>query len=373
MSYEPSEFGLEVLEDIRTFCQRDLKDLLIEAEKQGEWPEAAYAAAAEMGIGTLPIPEEYGGTGLDLIDQAAVQEALASCDAGIAVSFMVNRLIVSLLENYGTTTQKKKCYDHILDGGFVCFCLTEEEAGSDVTGVRMTASCEQDSYVLNGNKIFVTNGSIASLFVVFANCEDSGLTAFLVDADAEGVQVGPEESKLGIRNSSTCEVSFDHVRIPYEHRIGEEGEGLRIALQSLSAGRVWCGVTALGIAQAAIDLSCDYVKQRRQFGKALAENEVIQFKLADMYMKTESARQCCIAALKKMEAGESVALESAAAKCLATDAAMHCAQEAVQLFGGNGYCRDYPVEKLFRDAKVFQIFEGTNEIQRLIIGRELVK
>ena len=373
MGYELTEFGSDIFSDISTFCSRELKEILKETDRSGEWPAADYEAAARMGIGSLSVPEEYGGPGLGAFDQAAIQEELSSCDAGFAVSYMVNHLVVTLLERCGTENQLKQVCDCIMDGGFACFCLTEEGAGSDVSEIRTAAVKDGDAYVINGTKVFVTNGRMAGFFVVFAVCGDTGLTAFLVDSGAEGVQTGAEEEKLGIRNSSTCEVCFDHVRVPAENRIGEEGAGLRIALGSLASGRVWCGITALGIAQAAIDASCSYVKERRQFGRPLAENEVIRFRLADMHMKTEAARLCCIDALKKREAGDSAAIESATAKCLATDAAMYCATEAVQLFGGKGYCRDYPVEKLFRDAKVFQIFEGTNEIQRLVVGRELVR
>ena len=378
MGYQITEFGQDILDDVKRLCDRMLDDQLRDADRSGEWPAEAYQAASEMGIGAAFIKEEYGGAGLELQEQAAVLEELAACEAGFAVSYMANRLAQSPVEIAGSAFQKKLVYDVLLNGGFAGFCLTEDQAGSDLSGCRTRAVRQGDHYVLDGNKLFVTNGPNAEIFVVFAVTDPDGgtkenLSAFLVPGDSEGLTRGAPEHKLGIRNSGTCEISFNRVSVPVGYRIGEEGEGFSLAVRSLEQARIWCGVTALGVARRAISESTAYAKERRQFGKPLSENEVILFKLADMEMKTEAARLCCSAALERLEKGLTVTKESAIAKCLAADAAMECAVEAVQIFGGYGYCEEYPVEKLLRDAKIFQIFEGTNEIQRLIVGRSLMR
>ncbi len=350
MGYQITEFGQDLLDDVRKLCDRTLEDQLRAADRSGEWPAEAYRAASEMGIGAAFIAEEYGGVDLELSEQAAVLEELAACDAGFAVSYMANRLAQAPVEIAGSALQKKLVYDVLLDGGFAGFCLTEDQAGSDISGCRTRAVRQGDHYVLDGNKLFVTNGPNAEIFVVFAVTDPDGgtkenLSAFLVPGDSEGLTRGAPEHKLGIRNSGTCEISFNRVSVPVGYRV----------------------------ARRAISESVTYAKERRQFGKPLSENEVILFKLADMEMKTEAARLCCSAALERLEKGLPVTKESAIAKCLAADAAMECAVEAVQIFGGYGYCEEYPVEKLLRDAKIFQIFEGTNEIQRLIVGRSLMR
>lgn len=311
------------------------------------------------------------------MDQAAILEELGACDAGFAVSYMANRLAQAAVEIAGTEEQKKMLYGILNEGGFAAFCLTEDQAGSDLAGCRTRATKRDGGYVLDGSKLFVTNGPLAEAFVVFAVTDEEGtknnLSAFLVPGDAPGITRGTEEKKLGIRNSGTCEISFQKVEVSVDNRLGAPGEGLAIALKTLDQARIWCGVTAVGVARHGLDVSVARVKEREQFGKPLAENEVVLFKLADMEMKIFAARQCCIAALEKLAMGEDVTMEGATAKCLAADAAVDCALEAVQLFGGYGYCEEFPAEKLLRDAKIFQIFEGTNEIQRLVVGRGVVK
>ena len=372
MSYILTEFGADVLSDVTTFCEREVLKQAAEADRNRIWPEEMYEKACEMGLGALSVPEEYGGLGLTLPERAAILEKMAWFDAGFAVSYMTNILSSIPVFYFGEHAIRKSCYDLLLEGRFGAFCLTEDQAGSDISRLRTRAVRDGEEYIINGSKMFVTNGRIAGYYVVFAET-DAGLTAFYVTADTPGIEAGEEENKLGIRNSDTCEVSFQDVRVPYTAILGKEGEGRKIAVFCLRHARIFCGVTALGVAQRALDESISRVREREQFGSLLADNEVIQFKLADMYMKTEAARQCCISALNKAGAGEDCRLAAATAKCLAGDAAEYCASEAVQIFGGYGYCEDYPVEKLLRDAKIFQIFEGTNEIQRLTVGRTLVK
>ena len=373
MSYHISEFGEEVRNDIREFCSRSLAKLLTESDHTGAFPQEVYELASEMELGTLSIPEEYGGMGLGLIDEAAVFEELAHMDAGFTVTYMVNRVAMEPLALFGTEEQKEKCFQALAAGGFGAFCLTESAAGSDILSCRTSAAKTSAGWELTGVKAFVTNGSIADFYIVFAVTDpDAGrkkMSAFLVDRNAPGVSAGADESKMGIRNSVTSEVQFDHVPLTEEDLIGEIGDGFRIATAVLSRSRIWCGVCAVGIAQRAIDEAAGYAREREQFGRPIGTNPVILAKLAEMEIRTEAARHCCEAALTDLAEGRDFAKSSSIAKCISGDAAMFCTEEAVQIFGGNGYCTEYPVEKLMRDAKVFQIFEGTNEIQRQIIGK----
>lgn len=388
MGYFVSEDGKDLVKDVRNFCENEMKEQVYEAEKLS-YSEATAAEGDEiikgilnglneMGLNILAIPEECGGPGLNRIDRAALVEEVAKYDAGVAITLMANELALDSLEVAGSPEQKQHCYDIIADGGYGCFCLTEPNAGCDVSNASTTAVKDGDDYIINGTKCFITNGPIADFFVVYAitNKEvpaaKGGYTAFLIDKGTPGLSVGSVENKMGIRHSHTSDVVLEDVRVPSSAILGEVGKGFQIAMKTLDIARVWCAIIAVGIAQRAIDESVEYVKQRVQFGKPLAKNEVIQFKIADMQMKTEAARQMCAYALNLMDRGESYSVAAAEAKCLSGDAAMDCALEAVQIHGGYGYSREYPVEKLVRDAKIYQIFEGTNEIQRLVIGKTTI-
>lgn len=376
MSYIISEEGADLLKDVKDFCDNEVKEQCKEYDLSGEWAKDIYDKAIEMQLGTLDVPEEFGGPGLSRIDHAAILEEMGKADSGFAVTFMANGLSLHPVEIGGTKEQMKTCYDIVLNGGFGAFCLTEPNAGCDVANGSTTAVKDGDDYIINGNKCFITNGPVANFFTVFAKTDKSagakGMSAFLVMKDTPGVSIGSHEDKMGIRLSQTSDVIFEDVRVPASAMLGKEGEGFKIAMQTLDIARTWCGVVAVGIAQRAIDEAAAYVRTRVQFGKPLGRNEVIQFKLADMDMKTEAARQLCAYSLTLMDRGENFSVASAIAKCKAGDAAMECATEAVQILGGYGYSRDYPVEKLMRDAKIFQLFEGTNEIQRLVVGRSVV-
>jgi len=362
MAYFISDDCRDLLKDLHTFCENEMRSQVYEAEKAGyrgdpageEIVQGIMDGLQEMGIGTLPVPEEKGGPGLSRMDRAALMEEIAKYDAGIVASFMVNEVALDSVEIAGSEEQKDRCYDILLNGGYGCFCLTEPNAGCDVANASTTAVKDGDFYVLNGTKCFITNGPIGDFYVIYAITDKSvpaakgGYTAFLIEKGTPGLSVGAVEDKMGIRHSHTSDIVL------------------------LDISRTWIGIAAIGIAQRAVDESVSYLKQRVQFGKPLAKNEVLQFKIADMEMKTEAARQVCAYALNLMDRGEPYSTASAEAKCLASDAAMYCATEAVQIHGGYGYSREYPVEKLMRDAKIHQIFEGTNEIQRLVVGRSVI-
>ena len=376
MAYIISDEGKDLLKDVHDFCENEVKEQSKEFDLSGEWPQAIYDMAAEMQLGTLDVPEEFGGPGLSRIDHAAILEEMAKADAGFATSFMTNGLSLHPIEFGGTKEQLKSVYDVILKGGFGAFCLTEPNAGCDVSNGSTTAVKDGDDYIINGTKCFITNGPVADFFTVFAKTDKSagakGMSAFLIFKGTPGLSIGSHENKMGIRLSQTSDVILEDVRVPASAMLGKEGDGFKIAMKTLDIARTWCGIVAVGLAQRAIDEAAAYARTRVQFGKPLGRNEVIQFKLADMQMATEAARQLCAYSLTLMDRGEDYTTASATAKCKAGDAAMYCTTEAVQILGGYGFSRDYPVEKLMRDAKIFQLFEGTNEIQRLVVGRSVI-
>lgn len=371
MGYRLSELGADILSDVAVFCEREAEGIAKEADRTHSWPEELYAKAAGMGLGALFVPEEQDGLPLQLEERAAILEEIARTDAGLALAYMVNYIAMVPVEQFGSEELIRRCCRMLTSGRFGCFALTEDQAGSNINGIRTRAERKGSEYVINGSKAFVSNAGVAGFYVVFAQTPE-GMAAFAVDAETEGITTGPEEKKLGIRNASTREVAFADVHVPQENMLGEPGDGRKIAMHALNLARTMCGIAATGLAQKALDLSVERAKERIQFGKPLAASSVIQTKLADMHMRTAAARACCIEALRMVgEADEDIATASATAKCLAADAACFCADEAVQIYGGCGYCEEYPVEKLLRDAKAFQIIEGTGEILRLNIGRKL--
>ena len=375
MGYIISEMGKDLLGDVKEFCRKEICGKTREYEESGEWPEELYEMLTEMQLHMLDVPEEYGGLGLPLVDHAAILEEIARADAGIAVTLNGTSLALHAVFAAGNKTLIKKCCEIISAGGMGAFALTEPSAGCDASNIRTTAVKKDGEYILNGSKCFITNAPKADFFVVIAatdrSCGTNGLSAFLVEKGTKGLSTGSHENKMGIRTSITSDVILDDVHVPEKNLLGMEGTGFITAMKALDAARTWCGVTAVGVAQRCIDEAASYAKTRVQFGKPISANEVIQFKLADMQIQTEAARQLCAYALTLMERGEKFSQASAAAKCLAGDAAVFCSSEAVQIFGGYGYSREFPVDRLYRDAKIFQIFEGTNEIQRLVIGRSI--
>ncbi len=376
MAYIISDEAKDLLKDIKKFCDNEVREQAKEYDKTGEWPKEIYDKAIEQGYTALEVPEEYGGIGLSRVDIAALMEEMAKADAGFATTISASGLGMKPVLIAGNEEQKKKVCDIILNGGFAAFALTEPGAGSDAGSGKTTAVKDGDYYVLNGRKCFITNGEMADFYCVTAMTDKEaglrGISMFLVEKGTPGLSTGHHEDKMGIRGSNTCDVVFEDCKIPASNLIGQEGKGFKIAMQTLDQARTWMGCVATGIAQRAMEEAIAYTKERKQFGKPIIKNQAIHFKIADMEIKIETARQMVAHALTKMDMGLPFSMESAIAKCYASDIAMQVASEAIQSFGGYGYSREYPVEKLLRDAKIFQIFEGTNEILRIVVGNNII-
>ena len=377
MAYLISDEEKDLLKDLKKFCDNEVREQAKEFDKSGEWPKDMYAKAIEQGYQALEVPQEFGGPGLSRVDIAALMEEMAKADAGFATTISASGLGMKPVLIAGNDAQKKKLCETISNGGFAAFCLTEPGAGSDPGAGKTTAVKEGDSYVLNGRKCFITNGEVADVYCVTALTDKEagmkGMSMFFVEKGTPGLSTGNHEDKMGIRCSNTSDVVFDNCKIPAANLIGKEGDGFKIAMQTLDQARTWMGCLAVGIAQRAMEEAIAYTKERVQFGKPVIKNQAMHFKIADMEIKIETARQMVAHALTKMDMGLPYSMESAIAKCYASDIAMQVASEAIQCFGGYGYSREYPVEKLLRDAKIFQIFEGTNEVLRIVIGNNITK
>lgn len=367
----------EYVKMIHDFAEKEIKPNTAQWDREGHFPMEVYNKLFEMGIHLIDIPEEYGGLGLDKVTSAMIIEELGKYDAGIAVSMAAVGLGFKPLLVAATPAQLQIFADCIMDGGFAAFALTEPGAGSDASAVKTTAKLEGDEYVLNGSKCFITCAEYAKVFTVIASTDRSkgvkGLSAFLVEGDTPGISIGNHEDKMGIRTSNTCDVFLDEVRIPKDHLIGKEGDGFKIAMMTLDMARPVVGAISVGICQACMDICTEYMKSRVQFGKPIAALQGLQFMLADMEIGTQTARAMVYKVLEMIENGEKYSKEAAIAKCYAGDMAMKVSTDAVQILGGYGYSREYPVEKLMRDAKIFQIFEGTNQVQRVVIANNLLR
>ncbi len=376
MAYLISEEAQDLLQDVKNFCDKEVVEQCKEYDVSGEFPQEIYDKVYEQGYQALEVPEEYGGPGLSRVDVAALIEQISIADAGLGTALAASGLAMKTVLIAGNEEQKQRVCDLLMEGGLGSFCLTEPGAGSDASAVKTTAVKDGDEYVLNGRKCFITNAGVASFYCIAAMTDKSqgtrGMSMFLVEAGTPGLSSGHEENKLGIRTSNTCDVVLEDCRVPASALIGEEGKGFGIAMKTLDQARVWMGCVAVGIAQRGINEAVAYTKERIQFGKPVIKNQGMQFKIADMEIKTETARQMIAHTLTMMDMGLPVTKESAISKCYASDIAMQVASEAIQSFGGYGYTREYPVEKLLRDAKIFQIFEGTNEIQRIVIAGQVI-
>lgn len=363
----------------REFARKELTwDKIKDFDNRGEFPMELYKKVAQMGLTTLIIPEEFGGAGMNQITCAIAMEELAYGDVGFSLSVGANSLAVDPILLFGTDEQKAYVAKFYVDGGIGAFCLTEADAGSDAGACRTTAVRDGDEYVINGTKAFITNGSIANIYTVFALADPAagsrGLSCFIVERDRKGVSVGKEEDKMGIRLSNTAEVIFDNVRVPADHLVGQEGKGFKIAMNTLDITRpAGIGAGVSGMCRFAIDKCVEYSKIRTTFGQPIISNQAIQFKIADMEIQAQAARTLSYRVADMIDHGILDPLAGAAAKAFAADTAVKVATEAVQIFGGNGYSREYPIESIYRNAKIFQIFEGTNEIQHLSVIKGLVK
>ena len=361
----------------RRFSRDEIVPVAAEYDEREEIPWEVIRKAHASGLMNLDIPEEYGGQGLDHLTTVMVIEELAAGCAGICSTMTGNSLAALPILIAGTEEQKRMLQPVLSGPRLMAFCLTEPNAGSDVGSITTTARREGDRYVLNGTKCFITNGGVASLYVVFASTDRSqgakGLSAFIVPGDTPGLSAGKKEKKMGIRSSQTTEIILENVRVPAANLLGREGDGFKIAMKTLDISRPSVGAQALGVARAALEHALVYARQRVQFGRPIAEQQAIQFMLADMAMEVEAARLMVWRAAWLIDQGLPVTVEGAMAKCYAGDVAVRVTTEAVQVFGGYGYMRDYPVEKLMRDAKIMQIYEGTNQIQRLVVARGLLR
>lgn len=361
----------------RKFAANEIRPIAAACDRDGTFPTDLFRKSFELGMMSSYIPEEYGGLGLGELDACLIQEELAWGCAGIATSISANGLALLPLLVAGSPEQKKAFLEPFAsEFGFASFCLTEPGAGSDVGGIKTIARRDGDDYVINGRKCFITNGSHARQYTVFASTDKSkghkGLSAFIVPRDLAGVSVGKKEDKMGQRASDTCDVLFDEVRVPAANRIGAEGEGFKVAMMTLDKARPSVAALSIGVARAAFEHACEYSKTRVQFGMPIAMNQAIHFMIADMAADIEGTRLLAWKAAWLLDQGRRATKESSYAKLLAADMAMRITTDAVQIFGGYGYMKEYPVEKLMRDAKLMQIYEGTSQIQRLVIAKEVL-
>jgi alkylation response protein AidB-like acyl-CoA dehydrogenase len=379
MNFNLTDEQILIQETARKFAKDHLEEGAIERDEKKIWPEDAVKKMSELGLMGIMVSPEYGGSGMDTISYTIAMEEICKSDASVGVIMSVNNsLVCYLLEKYGSDKIKNKYLPELASGKKLgAFSLSEPQSGSDASNMKAIAERSGDYYILNGTKNWVTNGIKSDYVIVFAVTEKDvgykGVSCFLVDKDWEGFDVGKPEDKLGIRSSDTCELYFSDVKIPLENRIGSEGEGFKIAMSTLDGGRIGIASQALGIAQAALEKSIAYAKDRKQFGKPIAFNQAIQNKLAEMSTSIESSRLLIRKAAWAKDKGENYSQIAAQAKVFASETAVKAATECVQIFGGNGYIREYGVERLMRDAKITQIYEGTSEIQKMVIGRNLLQ
>lgn len=372
-----TEDQISIKELVHDFAQNELEPVVKECDEQSKFPLEVYEKACELGINAAFLPEEYGGLGVDTLTWCLIREELGSVDAGFTIGLGTNGLAYTPVALAGTEEQKRLCASMITNGGFGSYCLTEPDGGSDAAHARTTAVKKSDGWVINGRKCFITNGPLSNFYIVFAATDKSlgakGMTAFIVERNRDGVSIGKHEDKMGIRASETSDVVFEDVFVPDDHMLGKEGDGFKLAMATLNRTRPGGSATAVGIMQHCINLCVKYAKERVVFGKPIAKQQAIRFMIADMEIKTQAARQMVYHAARLVDAGMADPVVGACTKCFCGDSAFEIAGNAVQIFGGYGYSREYPVEKLLRDAKIYQIFEGTNQIQRVTISANLLK
>lgn len=378
MNFEYSEEHLMIKEAARSFAQQELLPGVIERDTHEKFPTEQIKAMGELGFMGMMVSPEYGGGGMDTISYVLAMEEISKIDASASVVMSVNNSLVCWgIEKYGSEEQKQKYLVPLATGNIIgAFCLSEPEAGSDATSQKTTAIDQGDHYLVNGTKNWITNGNSSSVCLVMAQTDvekrHRGINCLIVEKGLDGFIVGKKEDKMGIRGSDTHSLMFTDVKVPKENRLGDDGFGFKFAMKVLSGGRIGIAAQALGIAAGAYELALKYSKERKAFGKTISDHQAIAFKLADMETRIEAARNLVLKAAWLKDQGKNFDKESAIAKLYASEVAMWATTEAVQIHGGYGYVKEYHVERLMRDAKITQIYEGTSEIQRLVISRSIL-
>lgn len=379
MDFNLTEEHLMIREAARDFAQSELLPGVIERDNKQEFPDELVKKMGNLGFLGIMVDPKYGGSGMDTLSYVLIMEELSKVDASASVIVSVNNSLVCYgIEQYGSEDQKQKYLTKLATGEYIgAFCLSEPEAGSDATSQKTTAMDMGDHYVLNGTKNWITNGGRSDVYLVVAQTDrdkgHKGINVFIVDKGMKGFDIGPKEDKLGIRGSDTHTLQFNDVKIPKENRIGDDGFGFKFAMKTLSGGRIGIAAQALGIASGAYELALKYSKERKAFGTEICNHQAIAFKLADMYTEINAARHLVMKAAWDKDQGNNYDMSSAMAKVYASKVAMEQTVEAVQIHGGNGFVKEYHVERMMRDAKITQIYEGTSEIQKIVISRTLIK
>ena len=379
MDFSLTEEHLMIRDAARDFALNELLPGVIERDNKQEFPQELIQKMGELGFMGIMVDPKYGGSGMDTISYVLIMEELSKIDASASVMVSVNNSLVCYgLEAYGSEEQKQKYLTKLAAGEYLgAFCLSEPEAGSDATSQSTTALDKGDYYLLNGTKNWITNGGRSDVYLVIAQTDREkghrGINAFIVERGMEGFHIGPKEDKLGIRGSDTHTLQFNDVKVPKENRIGEDGFGFKFAMKTLSGGRIGIAAQALGIASGAFELALKYSQERKAFGTEIFNHQAIAFKLADMHTEIEAARHLVMKSAWDKDQGNNYDQSSAIAKLYASKVAMEQTVEAVQIHGGNGFVKEYHVERLMRDAKITQIYEGTSEIQKIVISRSLLK
>ena len=379
MNFSLTEEHLMIRDAARDFAQTELLPEVIERDNKQEFPDSLVKKMAELGFMGIMVDPKYGGSGMDTISYVLIMEELSKIDASASVIVSVNNSLVCYgLEEYGTEEQKQKYLTKLASGELLgAFCLSEPEAGSDATSQKTTAIDKGDHYIINGTKNWITSGGRSDVYLVIAQTDrdkgHKGINAFIVEKGTPGFEIGPKEDKLGIRGSDTHTLQFNDVKVPKENRVGEDGFGFKFAMKTLSGGRIGIAAQALGIASGAYELALKYSKERKAFGTEISNHQAIAFKLADMYTEIEAARYLVLKSAWDKDQGNNYDTSSAVAKVYASKIAMEQTVEAVQIHGGNGFVKEYHVERLMRDAKITQIYEGTSEIQKIVISRSILR
>ena len=379
MNFNLTEEHIMIRDAARDFANTELLSGVIERDNKQSFPDELVKKMGDLGFLGIMVNPEYGGSGMDTISYVLIMEELSKIDASASVIVSVNNSLVCYgIEKYGNQDQKQKYLTKLATGELLgAFCLSEPEAGSDATSQKTTAIDKGDHYIINGTKNWITNGGRADVYLVIAQTDrekgHKGINAFIVEKGMEGFEVGPKEDKLGIRGSDTHTLQFNDVKVPKENRIGEDGFGFKFAMKTLSGGRIGIAAQALGIASGAYELALKYSKERKAFGTEICNHQAIAFKLADMYTEIQAARHLVMKAAWDKDQGNNYDMSSAMAKLYASKVAMEQTVEAVQIHGGNGFVKEYHVERLMRDAKITQIYEGTSEIQKIVISRGVLR